>query len=465
MAQLVGGIFWLNLIFVLVGYCVLSSFLRGRSAAAWGSFAGVALLVGAGLVGVVLSTLVVIGLSSGLPVFAAVAVVLAGSALAAGTRFDRSGIAIEAPTARLDAGRGRWVAAAAAGAIVGVCCLVAVAAFRSSPWLDDAWTFWLPKGVELSRAGLDHRLFVPSDDFATFTSPDYPLWWSIIGGLDVAAVGRIDLRAVNAELAVLYLAFTAAATRLLWGRVRGAILLPALLLAVTAPELTAQTESGGADLPLAFAFALAVVAASLWLRYGEPLLLLLVFVFVATALNTKEEATGLVVAFLVIGGFFAWTQLSRRYLMLTGAVAAAFLALAPWLAWTRAHGVSSEAIGVNAFNPLHLWNARARLEPSVRAVAHEMLQPRGWFLAIPLLVVGSLALAIRERRIVWLGPPTIIAAGFGFFVWIYWAGSTELTFWLDTSAYRVVDSVVLAAAVTLPVVAERLAVRAPGARH
>ena len=34
--------------------------------------------------------------------------------------------------------------------------------------------------------------------------------------------------------------------------------------------------------------------------------------------------------------------------------------------------------------------------------------------------------------------------------------SIELTFWLDTSAYRVVDSLALAAAIALPLVAERL---------
>jgi hypothetical protein len=59
--------------------------------------------------------------------------------------------------------------------------------------------------------------------------------------------------------------------------------------------------------------------------------------------------------------------------------------------------------------------------------------------------------------VAWLAPPIIVLSGFAYLVWIYWAGSIELRFWLDTSAYRTVDSVVLAAAVTLPVVAERLA--------
>jgi hypothetical protein len=456
--QLVAGVLWLNLVFVLVGYRTLLAFLRGRPVATWATFAGVALLVGAGLIGIALSGLAVAGLTISLPLFGATAAVLALAGLGVGTRafVSRAGIEFQAHAARSGSVVERCIAAVAAGGIVAVCCLVVVAGFRASPWLDDAWTFWLPKGVELSRSGLDKRVFLPNTDFVSFTSPHYPLWWSIVGGLDVAAVGRIDLRALDAQLAVLYIAFSAAATRLLWGRVRPAILLPAMLLAGAAPELVAQTESGGADMPLAFYVALAVIAAALWLQRRELLFLALAFVFIGTALNTKDEATALVLVLLLVAGCFAWAQSPRRFAMLVGAVASAFATLTPWLVWTSAHGVSSEAVGAEAFDPAHLWEQRARLGPAAHAVAHQVLQPRGWFLTVPLLVVTSFALAIRERRVAWLAPPVMVAAGTALLVWIYWAGSIELTFWLDTSAYRVVDSVVLAAAVALPLVAERL---------
>ena len=64
MAQLIGGVICLNLVFVLVGYSALVAFLRGLPATTWATFAGVALLVGAGLVGIVLSGLAVAGLST-----------------------------------------------------------------------------------------------------------------------------------------------------------------------------------------------------------------------------------------------------------------------------------------------------------------------------------------------------------------------------------------------------------------
>jgi hypothetical protein len=456
--QLIGGVVWLNLVFIVVGYCALLAFLRGRPVATWATFAGVALLVGAGLTGIVLSGLAVAGSAISLPVFGTTAAVLAIAGLGVGTHpsMSRADIRFQAPAARTGSVVESCIAAVAAGAIVAVCCLVVVAGFRASPWLDDAWTFWLPKGVELSRSGLDERVFLPNTDFASFTNPHYPLWWSIVGGLDVAAVGRIDLRALDAQLAVLYIAFAAAATRLLWGRVRPAILLPAMLLAAAAPELVAQTESGGADVPLAIYVATAVMAAALWLQRREPLFLALAFVFVGTALNTKDEATGLVVVLLLVAGCFAWVQSPRRFALLLGAVAAAFATVAPWFVWIGLHGVGSEAVGTEAFNPAHLWEQRARLGPAAHAVAHQMLQPRGWFLAVPLLIVTSIALAIRERRGAWLAPPVMVAAGTALLVWIYWAGSIEVTYWLDTSAYRVVDSVALAAAVALPLVAERL---------
>jgi hypothetical protein len=458
MAQLVGGILWLNFVFVLVGYCGLSAFLRGRSASGWASFAGVALFVGAGLVGLALSFLVVVGLRSSLPVLGATAGVLAALGLAAGVMRPQSitRTASGAGDGKVASQAQRWLAAASGGAIVAMCCVVLVAGFRSSPWLDDAWTFYLPKGIELSRAGLDQRLFVPNSNFAAFTGPDRPLWWSVIGGLDISAVGHIDLRAINGQMAVLYVAFAAAVTRLLWVHVRRAILLPAVLLALAAPELTAHTQSGGADLPLAFFFALGLLAASLWLTGPEPLLFFVFVVCTATALNTKNEATILVVGFVLVGACFAWAQTGRRYLILIGGAALGFATLAPWLAWTRLHGVSNAALGPSELDPVHLWHTRDRVEPALRAVTHQMLEPRQWFGAVPLLIGASLAVAVRERRLAWLGPPAMVGVGLALLVWIYWAGSVELTFWLDTSAYRVVDSVMLATAVALPFVVERL---------
>jgi hypothetical protein len=89
----------------------------------------------------------------------------------------------------------------------------------------------------------------------------------------------------------------------------------------------------------------------------------------------------------------------------------------------------------------------------------EALRPgcrgRRWCLEEPPHAAHTLKVATRLLR-EWLGPPAMVGVGLALLVWIYWAGSVELTFWLDTSAYRVVDSVMLATAVALPFVVERL---------
>jgi hypothetical protein len=53
-----------------------------------------------------------------------------------------------------------------------------------------------------------------------------------------------------------------------------------------------------------------------------------------------------------------------------------------------------------------------------------------------------------------LAPLLLVAAGFAFWIWAYWAETEELDYLLDTSSYRVVDTLVLTAWVFLPLLAE-----------
>ena len=87
--------------------------------------------------------------------------------------------------------------AAAFGVVAAVCVVGVVGGFRSTPWLDDVWGIWLPKGLALWHHGLDERLFAPSGEYVTFGVPDYPLWWSVVTRLDVQAVGGLDVRVVS----------------------------------------------------------------------------------------------------------------------------------------------------------------------------------------------------------------------------------------------------------------------------
>ena len=176
---MIAGVLAVNLAFVVVGYALL-----GRTRWHW-SWAGLALLVGAGAVGTVVFLAAIVGLHASLWVAAVVALGLVTLGLV--------GVRGSEPLAR-PGGRVGPLTGGLFGLVVAVCLLGIVGGFRSSPWLDDAWGIWLPKGLALWHHGLDERLFVPNGEFVTFGVPDYPLWWSVVSSLDVQAVGDVDVR-------------------------------------------------------------------------------------------------------------------------------------------------------------------------------------------------------------------------------------------------------------------------------
>ena len=161
------------------GFCVLVPALRGLRTLVWLSWAGVALLVGASLVGLGLLFGALLGAATDARSFAIVAVLVSTSGLATSVLVPRGALAVPLPPARPSAGPvADGVATVAAAALAVISCTLVVGGFRSSPWLDDAWGIWLPKGIALSYLGLDERLFVPNGVYVHFEVPDYPLWWS-----------------------------------------------------------------------------------------------------------------------------------------------------------------------------------------------------------------------------------------------------------------------------------------------
>jgi hypothetical protein len=465
----VGGVVAFNLVCTAIGFCALAPALRGFPARTIASYAGVALLAGTALAGVALCLVAPFGARIGLVAFGIAAAVLSAAGLAA-ARFvpplvRARPLAAAPPPSRLaDA-----VATAAAAGIAVVCVLVVVGGFRSSPWLDDTWYFWLPKGRALDTVGLDPRLWRPDPslhvlfghDYESlyFIRPDNPLWWSIVLNLVMRFVGEIDMRAVNGELAFLLVAFVAATARLLWGRVRPWLLLPGLLLLLSAPELLRQTQGGDADVPLAIYLALAVLAGAGWLAERSGLALGLAFVFAATAIQIKSEGLLELVLDLAILSALAW-RARRALLPLWGVVALAFLTTVPWLVWRSRHDVTNVFSLRNAFSPSYLADHTNLLHGGLRILGDHMTSVREWSLLVPLAVLLGVAAAVRDRRLVWLAPPAFLAFGFSFFVWISWA-DPEGAFRLVASAYRYVTPPIVLAAVFLPLLAERIVAPRP----
>ena len=416
--SLVAGVLAVNAAFLAVGFALLGPERRRPS------WAGVALLVGAGSVGTLVFFATIVGLRASL----LVAGVVAAAAAAGGVLYWRrapSARRVPTPARALDP-----LVAAAFGLVAAICLLGVVGGFRSAPWLDDVWGIWLPKGLALWHHGLDERLFAPNGDFVTFGVPDYPLWWSVVTSLDVQAVGGLDVRVVCAQLALLTVAFVGAVARLLWDCVRPTVLAGSLLLLVLSPELWRHVQGGLADLPLAIYLALAVVAGARWLQTREPFLLALAGFSLAVALQIKTEALVEVAALVLVGALFA-----RRLLW----SALALVAALPWLAWRWAHDVPGRA-------ELDLSRVE-RLPDAARAVGEHLFDPTEWLVLVPLAIV--LALVARQPKVL-LVPAALLAVVLA----AYWIDRDQIEFVLATSSYRVIDPVVLSAAVLVPLLAE-----------
>lgn len=421
---MIAGVLGVNLGFLLVGYALLGS---GRRSASW---AGVALLVGTGAVGTLVFLGTMVGLRASLWIAAAAAAVSVAAAGASRRRFppreSASNSLLLAPR------RAGALAGAAFGVAAAVCVIGVIGGFRSSPWLDDAWGIWLAKGLALRHHGLDERLLVPNGEFVAFGVPDYPLWWSIVTGLDVQAAGDVDVRVMCAQLALLTVAFAGAVARLLWAHVRPDVLAGSVLLLVLSPELWRQVQGGGADVPLALYLGLAVLAGGLWLRTRSTFHLVLCGFALAVALQIKTEALPEAVALVAVGALLA------RRLALAGI---SLLAALPWLAWRWAHDVPSRA-------ELDFTRVE-RVPDAARALLEHALDPTEWLVIVPL----AAALALLARRPAALLVPAALAA---VIVTAYWIDRDEIGFVLATSAYRVVDPLVLSAAVLIPLLAESL---------
>lgn len=458
---LVGGVVAVDAVLLTAGFGVLAPSLRGVAVRTRVTYAGLAFLAGAGVVGLELCLLVLAGVRA-TPVALLACAAVSGTA-GVGVARLRSGwvedlAASPRDAAAPDSSLALLVSTGAGFVLAAVGVIALVGGFRSSPWLDDTWTMWVPKGIALDRLGLDGRLFLESHAYVALPHLDYPWWWSILVGNDLHVVGTVDLRAVNGQLTILLVAFVAAAARLLWGYVRPQVLLPGLVLVACSPELLRQIQGGGADVPLAAYLVLFALGASLWLLDGRGFGLLVAGLGAAVALQVKTEGLPQVLLFAAVLSLFGVGAGRRRLGFLWATVAVAFATAAPFLIWRRVHGLRNDISYGNAFDPGFLFGRTGRVGTAAGTIARHLVTPREWLFLVPLALLLGLVGFARARDARWLAPTGIVAAGFGFWVWVNWADVYPLSYRLPTSSYRIVDAVVLAAGVAVPVLTERLLV-------
>jgi hypothetical protein len=457
--SLYAGVGALNAILLATGYCLLAASLWGRSLSCWVSYAGVALLAGAGVVGTGVLFAYMCGAPNGAVALASAAVASAGAGLAA-TRWRRWRAFVSAPPAPERTAPSRVEATAETAALTAVAVIAAVAfvrGFRSSPWLDDVWGIWVPKGRALDKLGLDPRLFAPAGPYDTFGVLNYPLWWSGLTGLDLRFVRYVDLRAVDGQSTLLVLGFFATAGRLLWGHVRPWLIAAALLLLAESPEFFRHLQGGLADLALAIYFSLCVAAAVGWIATGRGFYLLLATAFGFTAIQIKTEALPQLAVVAVLTLAVAWRVAPARVRALVVSWAIVFVGDVPWAVWRHVHDVAShETVPLSrALSPSFLSDRYDRLGPSAETVARHLFVPHEWALVVPLALCLALLVAFLERRPIWLSPWLLVAALYLLWIWIYWTHPDPLDYILQTSSYRTVDATILTAWFAVPLLAER----------
>jgi hypothetical protein len=450
----------LALTFLVVGYALLEPLLRGSGWRRRASFGGIALLVGAAVSGVVLCILVPLGLRPTLAAFGVldVALIALGLVLARVLPVGwRSAAAPDArPVLRPRSLAGDVVETVAAFGVVALLVVALIGAFRSSPWLDDTWFFWLPKGMLLQQHGLDARLFANDPHFEFFSRNDNPLWWSIVLALDVKLSGNLDLHAINVLQWCFAAAFVGAAARLLCTRVRSELLWPGLLLLLAAPELLRQLQSGAADVTMAFFMALALLCGALWLVEAELFSLVLFVPFAAGGIQGKGEGIPELAFFLVMLSIALGRRRLRRLAWLWGGFAVAVATWLPWYAWRHVHHVANVFSVKDSFDPAYLLDHTDRFHLGYYALEHHYLDPHEWSVIVPVAVLLSLGAWWLWRRPVALFPVAFVAATFAFWLWLIWADPLA-RFRTAASSYRYVDPPIVVAALCVPLLLEAIA--------
>lgn len=441
MSSLILGTAALNLVFVVVGYALLAPALRGSSVLTWLSYAGVALFVGLGCPGLLLCLAAIAGAKINLVAFGTTAVVLVLAGSTAAWRWPRP---VQGRVAAVGAQRRLEddVATAACGLLVALLGIAFIGALRSTPWLSDVWTFWLPKGIALDRNGLYAPLWLGTHGGVVFPVPDYPLLWSIVENLDMRFVGSIDLRALNVQEAYLLIGFVGATARLLWGIVRPWVLWSGLLLSVALPEFLRHAQGAAADVPLAMYVTLALVAAAVWLLRRSMFALILVGVFAAAAFSIKSEGYPDIAVWLVVLTVVSWPLARRRLIPVWAAVGLGAVTSLPWLAWKAIHHVPNQIQLGDLLSPSYLAHHGATRNEAIHVITHHFTNVKEWTIVIPLFVVVGIVGAKLERRpgrrLLWLGAPLFVLASWSLLVWVFWADRIG-GFRLINSAYRLID--------------------------
>jgi hypothetical protein len=438
--------------FLAVGLAMLAGIGLVRRPAEGLRYAGLALVLGWAATAVAVSLALVSGLDLSLPMVVVIWALIAGPSLLLTLRVPAriEKVATEPSSAG-------WVAAVAGRALLVALLVASFVRVRASGHLHpDVWNFWLPRARTVFDTG---ELDTGVGGYTSFTHPEYPPLSPASDAVAFRFMGRDDVLLLPLQHWVLFVAFLAALVGLLLGRVRPGFLWPGLALIALLPSLDRLVGSLLADEPLAELFALAGVCAALWLLERDWRHAAVCGVLLAALTMTKNE--GLMLG-LVLVSALAFATAFRPWRTLVPLAAVVVLAALPWRIWHATNDVRDESdyrIG-DLFDPGLLGDRIDRLGIALREFPQYVLDPGRWLLAVPIALVFAALVARRRPGLGAFCGLTLIVV-FSAYVAVYWIGSPEISFYLDSTAARLSAHLALFAAALTPLLAAEVFSRSP----
>ncbi len=337
----IAGLLVLHVFFLGVGAALLWGMRGWRTWPEFVRLAGLAYLLGVASLVVVLTLAVVLGVPFGAPL-----VVGSGAAIAAGGLVTARWKRRPRPVLRPSGWRVPTPSLLGAVFVAGLV-LYFEAGFRSERLAElydwDAWFTWTLKGKALFHFdGLEEWIFGgAAHSGGVYTG--YPPGFSLLQAASFHAMGTDDVVTQNLNYWFFTLGFAAAVAGLLAPRVRGIVLLPALLLMLVLPGLTGIPVPGGAERPLAFFIAIAALLVFLWLDERKSWQLAAAAVLLSGAFLTKREGLLLGACVIVAAGAASWAERRWAWPRLAALGVAAFALSLPWRAWVALQGYRSDA--------------------------------------------------------------------------------------------------------------------------
>ncbi len=437
-------IFGLDGLFLAVGLASLYGLGLVRSRGSALRLAGLALLSGWALVGVGTTLMLTAGAAGTAPQVALLAVVLGGAALALWKRVRPLAVS-----------RG-WRSSTPARALAAGGLLLLLASleeilrsiWHAQPARWDAWAFWVPKAEALVYTG---GLHTGPGTIESFANPDYPPLVPTLDATVFRFAGKVDAGLLPVQHWVLGVALFAALAGLLWHRVAPEVLFPGLAVMSMLPVYQHDVGSLLGDETLLTAFALAGVAAALWLLEREPRYLALYALFGSAMALAKNEGFTYVLAIGAVLVVIGLLERPRPALLLA---ALPPLAMLPWKLWSRAHHVppSDYYRFSNVLHPDYLADRAGRLWHTLRELPQYYTAFDRWLLTLPVAAV-LVALAARRRPALAVFVAATVVVGFVGNVVVYWISPAPLDWYISTSAERTATGPLVFLAALCPLLA------------